>query len=264
MRNHPPKTAILSEDLPYSLKGMNSRIIFLPVPEILKNMESDGFYIDSGIPVPIEISGDDTDKIEDISIESILSAMLRVIEEGSAKREWIDYYSSFVLFLRPDLPSKLKKIKETEDFFSDEDFLKALKLTEKGKAEESLAHIRVFIERHPLEYRGWFILGWALRLLGRWQDAQAALEKAIELGGGNCDTRNELAICLMETGDAAGAKRQLETALESDPENVKIISNLGALALKTGDREKAAAFFRTVLEYAPNDLVAKEYLKNLV
>jgi len=242
---------------------MKSRIIFLPVPELLKNMEPDGFYIDGDIPIPIEISADDTDKIENISIESILSAMLRVIEEGGARREWIDYYSNFVLFLRPDLPSKLKKIKETKDFFSDEDYLKALKLTEEGKAEESLSHIRAFIERHPLVYRGWFILGWALRLLGRWQDAQAALKKAIELGGGNSDTRNELAICLMETGDAAGAKRELESALYNDPENVKIISNLGALALKTGGKEKAAAFFRTALVIDPNDPVAKNFLKEI-
>jgi len=239
---------------------MKSRIIFLPVPELLKDMEPDGFYIDGDIPIPIEISGDDTDEIENISIESILSAMLRVIEEGGARREWIDYYSNFVLFLRPDIPSRLKKINETKGFFSDEDYLKALKLTEDGKAEEGLAHIRVFIERHPLEYRGWFILGWALRLLGRWQDAQAALKKSIELGGDNGDTKNELAICLMETGDAAGAKRELEIALNNDPENVKIISNLGVLALKTGDREKAAAFFRTALELAPNDPVAKKFL----
>jgi len=239
---------------------MKSRVIFLPVPEQLKNIEPDAFYIDPDIPIPVEIPDGDTEKIENISIESILSAMLRVIEEGGARREWIDYYSGFVLFLRPDIPSKLKKIKETKDVFSDVDYLKALKLTEEGKAEESLTHIRGFIERNPLVYRGWFILGWALRLLGRWQDAQAALEKAIELGGDNGDTRNELAICLMETGDTAGAKHELETALYKDSENVKIISNLGALALKTGDREKAAAFFRTALEFDPNDPVAKNFI----
>jgi tetratricopeptide (TPR) repeat protein len=259
---HPPKVKIVNEALPtFTQKEMKSRIIFLPVPEQLKSMEPDVFYIDPDIPIPIEISGGDTDSIDNISIESILSAMLRVIEEGGVRREWIDYYSNFVLFLRPDIPSKLK---EMNDVLADEDYSKALKLTEEGKAEEGLAHIRAFIERHPLVYNGWFILGWALRLLGRWQAAQAALKKSIELGGGNGDTRNELAICLMETGDAAGAKRELEAALYNDPENVKIISNLGALALKTGDKEKAAAFFRTALEIDPNDPVAKEYLENLI
>jgi Flp pilus assembly protein TadD len=116
------------------------------------------------------------------------------------------------------------------------------------------------MERRPLVWNGWFILGWALRLLGRWSDGAAAFRKAIDLGGGNSDTRNELAICLMETGDIPGARRELEAALTEDPENVKIISNLGVLALKNGDREKAAAFFRTVLELDSDDPVAREFL----
>jgi len=239
-----------------------SRIIFLPVPEYLheqfSDIEQNEFTIDPDIPIPVEISGDDSDMIENISIESILSAMLRVIEEGSARREWIDYYGSFVLFLRPDLPAKLK---EMNDILSDEGYSKALKLTEEGKAEEALSHIRGFIERHPLAYKGWFILGWALRLLGRWQDAQSALKKSIELGGDNSDTRNELAICLMETGDAPAAKRELEAALYNDPENTKLISNLGVLALRTGDKEKAAAFFRTALEIDKDDPVAKKFFE---
>jgi len=240
--------------------GMRSRVIFLPVPEYLRelllNEEQNEFSIDPDIPIPVEISEGDTDIFENISIESILSAMLRVIEENGARREWIDYYSRFVLFLRPDIPAKLKE----RESLADEGYLKALKLLEDGKAEEALLHIRGFIERHPLVYKGWFILGWALRLLGRWQDAQASLRKAIELGGDNSDTRNELAICLMETGDTPAAKRELETALYNDPENVKLISNLGVLALRTGDREKAAAFFRTALEIDKDDPVAKEYL----
>jgi len=241
-----------------------SRVIFLPVPEHLRELFSDTgqneFTIDPDIPIPVEISDNDSNMAENLSIESILSAMLRVIEENGARREWIDYYSSFVLFLRPDLPAKLK---EMNDIFSDEGYLKALQLTEEGKAKEALSHIRGFIERRPLVYKGWFILGWALRLLRRWEDASAALRKAIELGGGNSDTRNELAICLMETGDTTSAKRELEAALYNDPENVKLISNLGTLSLKTGDKEKAAAFFRTVLEIDKNDPVAKKYLKSL-
>jgi Flp pilus assembly protein TadD len=83
-----------------------------------------------------------------------------------------------------------------------------------------------------------------------------ALKKTIELGGAGTDTRNELAICLMETGDVSGARRELEAALAQDSDNVKIISNLGVLALKEGDKEKAAAFFRTALDRDGGDPVA--------
>ena len=142
----------------------------------------------------------------------------------------------------------------------DETFIDAYKLIQQGNEEAGMRSIRDFIENHPSVWNGWFVLGWALRRLGRWEDGAAAFNKAIELGGGGSDTRNELAICLMESGDQKGARRELESALRDDPENIKIISNLGVLALKSGNNDEAAAFFRTVLELDPEDPVAKKYL----
>ena len=142
----------------------------------------------------------------------------------------------------------------------DEGFKEAYMLVRDGKEEAGMQSIRGFIERQPEVWNGWFVLGWALRRLSRWEDAATAFDRAIELGGDNSDTRNELAICLMETGDLSGARRQLESALRDDSENVKIISNLGVLALKNGRKDEAAAFFRTVLELDPEDQLAKGYL----
>jgi tetratricopeptide (TPR) repeat protein len=236
---------------------MKSRVIFIPVPESLR--EQIDFPIDPGIPFPVEIfENNEKETIDNLSVESILSGMLRVIKERKVDQEWLDYYTNFVLYLRPDILTKIKEIKDNG--LDDESFINAHNLIQEGKTEEGLACIHDFIERRPKVWNGWFMLGWALRLTGRWTDGKAALKKAIELGGGNSDTRNELAICLMETGDTAGAKRELETALTDDPENVKIISNLGVLALKNNEKEKAAAFFRTVLEIDGSDPVAKSYL----
>ncbi|MCL2601018.1 MAG: tetratricopeptide repeat protein, partial [Treponema sp.] len=139
----------------------------------------------------------------------------------------------------------------------DESFREAYMLVREGKEEAGMQSIRGFIERQPDVWNGWFVLGWALRRLGRWSDAAAAFGRAMELGGGNSDTRNELAICLMETGDLKGARHQLESALHDDCENVKIISNLGVLALKAGNESEATAFFRTVLDLDPDDQVAE-------
>ena len=143
----------------------------------------------------------------------------------------------------------------------DESFSDAYKLIQQGNEEAGMRSIRDFIEKHPSVWNGWFVLGWALRRLGRWEDGAAAFSKAIELGGGSSDTRNELAICLMELGDYHGARRELETALHDDPENVKIISNLGVLSLKNGNNDQAAAFFRTVLELDPQDPIANNFLQ---
>jgi tetratricopeptide (TPR) repeat protein len=142
----------------------------------------------------------------------------------------------------------------------DDCFLRALDFIREGEEQKGLENIRDFLERHPLVWNGWFVLGWALRKMGRWQDGLESFRKALELGGGNSDTRNEMAICLMELGDLSGAGKELETALREDPENVKIISNLGVLAGKAGDGPKAAAFFRIVLELAPDDPIARAWL----
>jgi tetratricopeptide (TPR) repeat protein len=242
---------------------MKSRVIFIPVPENLRELLAGGalfdFPVNPDIPFPLEITENrEKETLENLSADSIIYGMLRVIKEGKVDQEWLDYYTNLVLYLRPDILSKIKEIKDNG--LDDESFINAHNLIQKGKTEEGLACIYNFIEKYPKVWNGWFVLGWALRLLGRWEDGKAALEKTIELGGGNSDTWNELAICLMETGDTAGAKRELEAALANDPENVKIISNLGVLALKNNEKEKAAAFFRTVLEIDGSDPVAKSYL----
>jgi tetratricopeptide (TPR) repeat protein len=142
----------------------------------------------------------------------------------------------------------------------EEDYQEAWEHIRRGENTEGLQKVRSFLEAHPQAWQGWFLLGWALRKLRRWEDGEAAFRKALEFGGDNGDTRNELAICLMERGRIALARRELEAALRREPENVKIISNLGVLALKSGNGGEAAAFFRTVLEMEPGDPVAAAFL----
>jgi tetratricopeptide (TPR) repeat protein len=142
-------------------------------------------------------------------------------------------------------------------------FREAYDFIRMGEEEKGISKARDFLSRHAGVWNGWFLLGWGLRRLERWEDAAEAFRTAAELGGDGCDVRNELAICLMETGDLAGARRELEKALRAENDNVKVISNLGVLALRSGNRQEAAAFFRTVLELEPDDPVAARYLEDL-
>jgi tetratricopeptide (TPR) repeat protein len=128
-----------------------------------------------------------------------------------------------------------------------------------GDPAQGLAAIKDFLQRRPQGWNGWFLLGWGLRKLGRWKDGAAAFRKCIDLGGGNSDTRNELAICLIESGDLPGAKKELEECLKEEPENVKVLSNLGVLALKKGSPQEAEGFFRAALDLEPQDPVAGAY-----
>jgi tetratricopeptide (TPR) repeat protein len=175
-----------------------------------------------------------------------------------------DCFSAYVSL--GDDPEKKERaeslIREIEDRgLDDETFREAYDRIRRGEEQRGLEKIRDFLSRHPDVWNGWFILGWGLRRLARWEDGAASFSKALELGGDNSDTRNELAICLMEMGDFRGARKELEAALREEPENVKIISNLGVLAMRNGDDDEAAAFFRTVLELEPEDPVAAAYLR---
>ncbi|MBQ0050769.1 MAG: tetratricopeptide repeat protein [Treponema sp.] len=145
----------------------------------------------------------------------------------------------------------------------DDHFKAAYDFISNGEEEKGLEEIRLFIQKNPHVWNAWFMLGWGLRKLGRFEDAKAAFEKALTCDSGDTsDTYNELAICLLETGDLAGAKKILEKALAKDSENTKIISNLGYVALKEGNPAVAASYFQTVLEIDPDDkIAAMELLK---
>ena len=146
----------------------------------------------------------------------------------------------------------------------DDHFRAAHKLIANGEEEKGLEEIRAYLQKNPDVWNAWFMLGWGLRRLERYEDAKKAFEKALTLDGGEtADTYNELAICCMEENDLPKAKKYLEKALSMDSENTKIISNLGYIALKEGNPALAASYFQTVLEYDPNDKIALAELKNM-
>lgn len=146
----------------------------------------------------------------------------------------------------------------------DQRFKAAYDLISNGEEEKGLEQIRLFLEKNPNVWNAWFMLGWGLRRITRYNDAITAFEKAIEYGGDtNSDTFNEMAICYLEMNDLSKAKSSLMKALAIDPESTKIISNLGYLALKEGNVSEAQKYFATVLEIDPDDKIALHELSKL-
>jgi tetratricopeptide (TPR) repeat protein len=150
-----------------------------------------------------------------------------------------------------------------EQGYLDNLFKEAYDFIRLGDEQKGLEKANEFIERHPEVWNGWFLVGWANRRLGRWEEGREAFEKAVALGAEGIDALNELSICLLEMGQIVEARRALEKALRVEPENVKIITNLGAIAIRQGKRSEAAGFFRTALEIDPDDPTAKNWLANL-
>lgn len=143
-------------------------------------------------------------------------------------------------------------------------FKAAFDLINSGEEEKGLDQIRMFLQNNPKVWNAWFMLGWGLRRLERYEDAVAAFTEALHCGGdSNSDTYNEMAICYLETGSLEEAKAALLKALAIEPESTKIISNLGYLALKEGNISEAQKYFATVLEFDPDDKIAQAELAKL-
>ncbi|MGL4987292.1 MAG: tetratricopeptide repeat protein [Treponemataceae bacterium] len=151
----------------------------------------------------------------------------------------------------------------SERNLDDELFKTAADNIANGMEEKGLTQIRTFLEKNPTVWNAWFLLGWGLRRLQRWSDAKQAFEQAIDCSDGkNADTYNELAICLMELGELYEAENILFKALQLDPENTKIMSNLGFLNIRMENHSEAKKYFVATLEFDPNDIIAKEAMKN--
>ena len=154
--------------------------------------------------------------------------------------------------------------KISNENMDDAAFAQAYRLISTGKEEEGLDKIRKFLMNNQKVWNAWFLLGWGLRKLRRYEDAMNAFNQAISCGGDqNSDTYNELAICHMELNNIPEAKKSLMKALSISPEDTKIISNLGFLNLKEGNKQEAQKYFTAVLEFNPNDQIAVTELAKL-
>ena len=152
----------------------------------------------------------------------------------------------------------------TNQNMDDVHFKNAYDLISSGEEEKGLEEIRLFLRNNPKVWNAWFMLGWGLRRLERFEDAKQSFLEALKYGGNETsDTYNELSLCYVAERDFAEAQKCLDKAFTLEPENTKIISNLGYLALAQGDKQKARNYFTAVLEYSPNDKIAAAELLKL-
>ncbi len=146
----------------------------------------------------------------------------------------------------------------------DERFKNAYDLISSGQEEKGLEEIKVFLQNNPKVWNAWFLLGWGLRKLERFDGAKQAFLEALECGGDqNADTYNELSLCLVAEKKFDEAKAALQKAMAIDPDSTKILSNLGYIALAQGNEEEARKYFSIVLELDPKDTIAAAELDKL-
>ena len=146
----------------------------------------------------------------------------------------------------------------------DERFKNAYDLISNGEEEKGMEEIKLFLQNNPKVWNAWFLLGWALRKLERFEDAKQAFLEALKNGGDtNADTYNELSLCLVAERKFDEAKSALQKALAIDSDSTKILSNLGYIALAQDNLEEARKYFSIVLELDPKDAIAAAELLKL-
>ena len=178
----------------------------------------------------------------------------------------LDHFSRFIEQSNDD--ERVARVRQVIEKIRSQDLLdnlfkEAYDFIRLGKEGEGIKKIEQFLALHPDVWNAWFLLGWAHRRLGEYENGKKAFERAIALGATEPDTYNEYAICLMETGDFPESRKQLLIALRMEPENTKILSNLGVLCMKESKNDEAVGYFRTVLEIEPADPIAEKYLAAL-
>lgn len=277
----------LAESLLESLIGLDEKCVnaYLMLAYLYEQKAKEGKKEDKKYRVEAKKIYDELICTEPPLPAVFFNAAIFFMEEGEYTRAKDLLETYIALKIDDEDEQEVKKVEKAQNSLNyinnrvvqDSNFKKAISLIDQGKASDALPLIQHFIEENPKNWNGWFLLGWALRVLKRWQEGEVTLQKSFELYQKNENKEfeeigiysqnecsqicNELAICLMENGKLNEAQSVLEISLSKDCENVKLISNLGVVAMKKGDDAKAVSYFRTALYIDPDDPIATFMLK---
>jgi cytochrome c-type biogenesis protein CcmH len=111
------------------------------------------------------------------------------------------------------------------------------------------------LEENPEDIEGWTMLGRSYTQLQRYQEAQAAFQRAVDLeSGGNAQTLADLgeAMLLSEGGRLTeGAGQLFDNAVALEPNNPKALFYGGIAAIERGNRALAADRWEALLALSP-------------
>lgn len=123
-------------------------------------------------------------------------------------------------------------------------------LADLGRLEEAEAVLRraIRVRDAAAEYN----LGTVLDRLGRSDEARAHYEKAIAIDPFHARALNNLGVWLDRRGQSDSGIKTLERAIQADPENVEAYSNLGSALIGAGRPGDALRVLETAVAMAPD------------
>jgi len=109
----------------------------------------------------------------------------------------------------------------------------------------------------------WLLLGWALDRLGRHDEAEECLRKALEVDPDFAEAHYNLGYNYRTEGNFTLAEKHLRRAIEIDPKYALAYAELGALLAGQKNRIKEAVnCLRYAIDHNPNDGWSMAYLAN--
>lgn len=187
--------------------------------------------------------------IEALARESRNSTfLLRQASEADldANARWSEYLTRRALEFdpgNPDVLAKLGRILRTLD-----------------RDEEALEIFREYNRQVPGDFQGLAQIGSCLSALGRFDEAETFLRRALE-GTDDSLTHYNLAVALAARGSLDQAVAEYRAALERDPYALDARNNLATTLARRGRRAEAARELSRVLELDPDNALARTNLE---
>ena len=108
--------------------------------------------------------------------------------------------------------------------------------------------VQRFLNDHPESQRGWLDLGLALAELGRYDEAESAFKKVIELDDGvSPEVLGEIGNLYRSKGDFDSAISWYQKQIDAAPTNSMGHLYLGNIRLRRGEFDAAISIFETAL-----------------
>lgn len=129
----------------------------------------------------------------------------------------------------------------------------AIALMRVNREEEALIEFGTVLKQNPRYAEAYFHRGILRKKLGRLQDAESDLRKAIETKRDYAPAYREIALLLEERGKPADAVPYLRQLLKFEPENYEAMLQLALLHQKAGKPAEARKLLQSVILHSGND-----------
>ena len=131
-----------------------------------------------------------------------------------------------------------------------------------GEEDKALETLKDWIAKNPKTWNGYFLQGWALRKLGRFDEARKSFLTCLNLGQKDGDIYNELSLCEFSLGNKPLAKDYLDIAVDLDDKNLTYLSNLAYMHLEDEEYGQARRLLEKARALDSSDPLIQQLMKD--